>query len=581
MAGPRRPRFPFFAAGVLLVGVGVVFLLFAIVKGGGDLIEGAVKILVFLSAFAAPLFFMGKRGAVSLDEVARRDPRSSVLYLRPFIQEGDVFVAGPNSRFGSYTSSWQRSLSGLGDLSFGGENALNPDPQVTVRFEQYFSNVFTQRIGPFVALGNPEDYTQPEGAVRMYASDTDWQSHVERLAGNSSCIVTEVAGSNNLKWELDYLRQHDLHRKLFVFTKPAKVKPYKLYPLIVWLKGGTPEVKWSDYAASMAASGYQLPDDPGPGAVLAFDETGQAVTLTTGAQSPEDFVEPIRSLLESRGYSSESLDPPVTEPLSTPPLPEQVRRAEVKASKASIRWTRIKASNWWTTTWFLVVIVALAFGVPLARRLIADRQDSSRATALKELAPQIGLTLLQDNETFGDAELLASSRFSDIKKRAFSNVMQGQVNDLHAILFDDRYEWQTQDDDGAGKTTHQLVETIAAFSHPSRKLARFKVRENTFSNYMNATDDPSEIVSFQEYPDFAKRFVVTSDEIEETRRLFSAPLREFLLHGYPHGYRMEGSGSWLLIYEPDNRAEPKQWRSFLQESSKVAGGFFQNSGSAN
>jgi hypothetical protein len=320
VAGPRRPRFPFFAAGILVVGAGVVFLLFAFVKGGADLIVGAVRILIFLSAFAAPLFFMGKRGAVSLDDVGRSDPRSPVLYLRPFIQEADVFVAGPNSRFGAYTSRWQSSASGAGELSLGGENMLNADPQVTVRFERYFSDAITRRIGPLVALGNPEDYTQPEGAVRLYGSDADWKDHVKRLAGSSSCIVTEVAGSHNLKWELDYLRQQELQQKLFVFTKPSKKNPYKLYPFFVWLKGGMAQVKWTDYARSMASSGYELGDDPGPGTVLTFDANGKAITLTTRAQSPEDFVEPIRSLLELRdGYSSAVLDLPVAEPASASP----------------------------------------------------------------------------------------------------------------------------------------------------------------------------------------------------------------------------------------------------------------------
>lgn len=46
-----------------------------------------------------------------------------------------------------------------------------PGLRVAVPFEQYFHGSIEISLGPFVALGSPEDYVPPHGAVRHYATD--------------------------------------------------------------------------------------------------------------------------------------------------------------------------------------------------------------------------------------------------------------------------------------------------------------------------------------------------------------------------------------------------------------------------
>lgn len=46
-----------------------------------------------------------------------------------------------------------------------------PGQRVAVPFEQYFHGSIEISLGPFVALGSPEDYVPPHGAVRHYATD--------------------------------------------------------------------------------------------------------------------------------------------------------------------------------------------------------------------------------------------------------------------------------------------------------------------------------------------------------------------------------------------------------------------------
>jgi hypothetical protein len=299
--GPRRPRFPFGAIGILLMALGNGGALFAIVKGAstGD----AVKLAIIISAFGLPLILLGFRTKTSpsIEKVEQTDKRAPVLYLRPFYQEGNAFAQGPKSRYGNYVTGLQSSLMTLGEYSFGGANDFSPDPDVSVRFEEYFGRRLTASIGPFLALGNPEDYTTPEGAIRSYATDADWKNYLERLARRASCIIAEVSSSENLKWEFEFLRREDLHQKLFVMTPPVALK-LRWYE--AWLVQR--QISWSDFAKTLRTSGYEVPDDPGLGAVLKFDAAGRGIVLKTGAQTPEDYIEPIQTLL---GISPDFMEP--------------------------------------------------------------------------------------------------------------------------------------------------------------------------------------------------------------------------------------------------------------------------------
>jgi hypothetical protein len=311
VAGRRRPRFPFATSGWTLIGLAAAFCIFTIEEWavGRLKIENPIRILrplfyiwSFFGGLGAYLICLGRRvkAQVSIEDVVRNDARAPVLYLRPFNMEWLPFVFGPKSRYGDYVRGIQRFTMTLGK---------DPDPNVSVRFEEYFAATLTARIGPFVALGNPEDYTPTEGAVRTYVKDTGWKEHVKRLAGRCSCIVAEAASSDNLRWEFKYLRQEGLLQKLFVITRPVLAKPPS-WPqkLFFRLKGVRPDT-WRDFAENLATLGYDIPREPVAGAVITFDVSGKGSTLTTGAHSPEDYIEPIRTfIIDSLGYSPQRLD---------------------------------------------------------------------------------------------------------------------------------------------------------------------------------------------------------------------------------------------------------------------------------
>jgi hypothetical protein len=174
--------------------------------------------------------------------------------------------------------------------------------QVHLTFEQYFSKTLTDVFGPFVALGGPEDYLPPEGAIRLYAKDNEWTERLDALARRAVCILVELGRSENLRWEFDYLRREGLQKKVFLVTQPSHEdsKFAWAYRGIFWRLKGIRAVSWQEFSTDLGKLGYDLKfEDPGPGSAIGFDDDGRGVLLTTQAQVPPQFVEPIRAWLVS------------------------------------------------------------------------------------------------------------------------------------------------------------------------------------------------------------------------------------------------------------------------------------------
>lgn len=211
--GNRRPGFPFARIGQLFVVAGLLLSTVVIawsVRRSMDSAQ-AVAGLALAAGFLLPtgryLQRLGRRAdaEATSDQYGVERLEHPVLYLRAFRQEGQFFTIRAASEYGTLPRSWHAAVS-------------KPDQNVGRTFEEYFADALKGSIGPFVALGSPEDYMAPEGAARLYAKDTDWMEHVNVLARNAAAIVVEVGASANLRWEFEYIRQEGLHQKLFVIT---------------------------------------------------------------------------------------------------------------------------------------------------------------------------------------------------------------------------------------------------------------------------------------------------------------------------------------------------------------------------
>jgi hypothetical protein len=300
--GRRRVRLPLSSLGYLTIAGGVLAVLIEFYALGTPLsgkdffLELAMgfMILVFFAWPGLSLILAGYsvRNQKTIEDALKSDARLPVLYLRPFMGEGAPFVLRP----------------------VGAGRSFHYEP---ITFEDHLGPTIRERIGPFVALGNPEDYLPHGGAVRTYADDKGWYEHFERLAGQADCIVMRVSDSNNLKQELTFIRREGLQRRLFIFTHLTKRRKPSLI-LVLWgrislllygpanISGGLST--WEYFAENLGKLGFQLGNDPGRGAVVTFDSEGDAVVLVRGAEGfsnletesdwpPSNFVEPIRQYL--------------------------------------------------------------------------------------------------------------------------------------------------------------------------------------------------------------------------------------------------------------------------------------------
>jgi hypothetical protein len=299
--GSRRPRFPFVRAGQLLIAAAwIVFALTVAWRIGGTIDSTAfTKGLLLTFGFLVPtgryLVRMGRRAEAeaSSDAYAVEAVDHPVLYLRAFNRERQFFAIGTAAEYGTLAKGWHSNVS-------------QPQQNVGATFEECFADAVNRPLGPLVALGSPEDYVAPAGAARLYAKDSDWMQHVDRLMRKARCMLVEVGASANLRWEFEHIRKEGLHDKLFVITRPSTEGKWLSWAFwrLVWRIQGIPTVSVRQFAATLAPLGYDFGTlDPGPGSVVAFDADGKAMMLTTGAAWPGEFVKPICDWILERRLS--------------------------------------------------------------------------------------------------------------------------------------------------------------------------------------------------------------------------------------------------------------------------------------
>ncbi len=145
-----------------------------------------------LAAVAVGLTYFGERlTPPPLEAVVAADPRPPVLYLRGFAEEESWFAA---------------------DASGRGQT-----------IEEFLGPAVRDALGPLVALGSPEDRVPPQGAVRIYCRDGEWQETAARLMADAACVLLAPASTENVGWELNRLAELRMSAKLHIVLPPASL----------------------------------------------------------------------------------------------------------------------------------------------------------------------------------------------------------------------------------------------------------------------------------------------------------------------------------------------------------------------
>ena len=139
-----------------------------------------------------------KQRAAQTAASTANDPRPPVVYLRSFAD----------------------------DELLENANVVRGFIQLTTEEEQYARVL--NRIGPFVAIGDPREGLPDLGATRIYVGDGDWQRRVEALLDGARLIVLRLSATQGLLWELRTVIARNDPSKLLVLL-PG---PPENYPLL-------------------------------------------------------------------------------------------------------------------------------------------------------------------------------------------------------------------------------------------------------------------------------------------------------------------------------------------------------------
>ena len=223
------------------------------------------------------------RGAQSFADVLATDLRPPVVFMRAFERENQPFVRGFISIYGRYSEQPRVSAQ---------------QAYVHIPLDEYLRDEIMSRIGPFLALGNPQDYFTPAGATRAYFKVETWMEEFSELARRAGCLLVDAGESSNLRWELRFLRSANLHHKL-VLVAGHPASPYRSPWLrLVWRVAGVPLIPWQTFARTLSQQGYEVPaGEPAYGSILGFDREARAHLLASNADFPNDFVTPIANWL--------------------------------------------------------------------------------------------------------------------------------------------------------------------------------------------------------------------------------------------------------------------------------------------
>ena len=225
---PESPLTDDLRRGLLLERAGNVLIF-----GGPLLVFGAVSLLILafpqledmtglallILASFPPGLLLSMYGAFKLAHLGKQyqargraralelDPRAPVVYLRPFSTDE------------SLRAVFRRALGQGVWPRFGS-------------FEEQLSQVL-EAVGPLVAIGAPGEALPTPGAVRRYASGTDWKSVVESWLASARLVILRPGFSEGLWWELREAVARSDPGKLLILILQMRRREYQRFAQLV------------------------------------------------------------------------------------------------------------------------------------------------------------------------------------------------------------------------------------------------------------------------------------------------------------------------------------------------------------
>ncbi len=97
-----------------------------------------------------------------------------------------------------------------------------------LRTEEEQVALVLNRIGPFVAIGDPKESLPDLGAARMYVGDGDWQARVSDLLASARLVVLRASSTQGVRWELQQAVSRLSPERLLLFVPKGRLR----YPAV-------------------------------------------------------------------------------------------------------------------------------------------------------------------------------------------------------------------------------------------------------------------------------------------------------------------------------------------------------------
>ena len=297
--GARVARIACFAAAAVLGIVMVVSVVWLLAQ------ERFVLALALEFPLLAATIGLGRLGnrfvAVDARMLLAADERSPILFLRSFQDDADklegewgavldipdAVAASPAGRIAS-TALAAAPVRMLGSIG-------------VQRLEEVIA-AEVNRLGPFVAIGAPDDLLPRLGAARAYYENDTWQSAIQRWIDMAQLIVKVAGPTKWIRWELGHIiGQGAQSRLIVVFPRVGAV--------------GEREHRWHNMSVCFDGTPWQEPlsmIDPQGVMALRFKPQGGVQVITHTTHRGLDATLAIRILLD--GMSRDGLLGPQSDP---------------------------------------------------------------------------------------------------------------------------------------------------------------------------------------------------------------------------------------------------------------------------
>jgi len=190
--------------------------------------------------------------------------------------------------------------------------------------------------------------------------------------------------------------------------------------------------------------------------------------------------------------------------------------------------------------------------------IVAVLFDRKRTRQFEEAARNLGLNFSKEvDSTFVEIQGLFNL-FSRGRGRRGRNMVSGEQGGTGVWVFDYRYTT------GGGKHSHTHRQTVLCFRSGEFQLPKFSVEaEGVMSRIGNSLFGMQDI-DFNTHPEFSKRFLLRGESEAGVREAFTPEVLSFF-EGQSQKLRVEGNGTYLLVYRASRRVKPAKVGDFLKE----------------